>query len=153
PFLRFFPELARPHKLDAKKGLNRYNWDLQLPDAFVVSDATMWGRPSGPVVPPGKYQVRMTVGDYTSTQPLTVVGDPRHPLPADEYAQSYQLARQAWEALSRTHHAIQKIRDVRAQVDALAKHAKEAGVEGIGEPAKALGAKLDAIENKLHQPK
>jgi photosystem II stability/assembly factor-like uncharacterized protein len=154
PFLRFFPELAKPHKIDAKKGLNRYDWDLQLPDAFVVSDAILWGSSSGPVVPPGKYQVKMTVGDWTSTQPLNVVEDPRRTASPDAYAAQYKLARTAWESLSRTHRAIARIRDVKAQVDAVAKRMKDADMgEGIGDSAKALDAKLDAIETKLHNPK
>ncbi len=154
PFLRFFPELARPHKLEAKKGLNRYDWDLQLPDAYVVSDAVLWGSTDGPRVPPGKYQARITVGDWSSTQPFSVVEDPRHRLPAEEYAEQYRLGKATWEALSRTHHAIQKIRDVRSQVDALAKRLKGAGADpSIGEAAKQLTAKLDDLENALHQPK
>jgi hypothetical protein len=153
-FLRFFPELARPRKLSAKKGLNRYDWNLQLPDAFVVSDAVLWGSTDGPVVSPGKYQVRLTVGDWTSTQPLTVVADPRKKGTAEEYAAQFQVAHQAWDLLSRTHHAIQKLRDVRTQVDALTKRLKDAGMaDGVADAAKALIAKLDAAENALHQPK
>jgi photosystem II stability/assembly factor-like uncharacterized protein len=154
PFLRFFPELAKPHKIDAHRGLNKYVWDLQLPDAFVVQDAVMWGTTEGPVVPPGTYQVRMTMGDSVSTQPLEVRADPRHVGQAPDYAAQYEMATQAWQALSRTHHAIQRIRDVRGQVDAIAKRMKDNGTgDGVGDAAKALDAKLDAIEGKLHQPK
>jgi len=154
PFLRFFPELARPRKIAAQKGLNRYNWDLQLPDAFVVPDAVLWGSPSGPVVPPGKYQVRMTVGDWTSTQPLAVVADPRKTVAPDAFAKQYEVARGAWEALTRTHRAIERVRDVKSQVDALAKRMKDAGMDdGVADAAKALSGKLDTIENALHQPK
>ncbi len=154
PFLRFFPELARPRKLAAKKGLNRYDWNLQLPDAFVVQDAVLWGSTDGPVVPPGRYQVRMTLGEWTSTQPLAVVEDPRRKAPAEDYAAQFALARGAWEMLSRTHHTIQKIRDVRGQVEALARRLQDAGLgEGIADAASQLTGKLDAVENRLHQPK
>jgi hypothetical protein len=106
------------------------------------------------VVAPGKYQVRLTVGDWSSTQPLTVGADPRKKATPEEYAAQFQLARSTWDMLSRTHHAIQKIRDVRTQVEALAKRLKDAGMdEGIADAAKALTGKLDAAENALHQPK
>jgi hypothetical protein len=154
PFLRFFPELAKPHKLEAKKGLNRFDWNLQLADAFVVQDAVLWGTTDGPVVPPGRYQVRMTLGDWTSTQQLAVVADPRREIPAADYAAQFALARDTWELLSRTHRAIQKLREVRTQVDGLAKRLKDAGLgDDIATAAKELTGKLDAIEQKLHQPK
>jgi photosystem II stability/assembly factor-like uncharacterized protein len=157
PFLRFFPELARPRKIAAKQGLNRYDWNLQLPDAFVVSDAILWGTTDGPVVPPGKYQVKLTVGEWSSTQPLEVQPDPRKQIPADAFAAQYRVARTAWEQLSRTHRAIQRLRDVRTQVEGLAKRMKDAGLDGaadgVGDAAKALIAKLDAVEDKLHQKK
>ena len=157
-FLRFFPELARPRKLAAKPGLNRYDWNLQLPDAYVVSDAVLWGSTDGPVVPPGRYQVKLTVGDWSSTQPLEVQQDPRKQFPAEGFAAQYRVARTAWEQLSRSHRAIQRLRDVRTQVEAIAKRMKDAGIlddagEGVGDAAKALIAKLDAVDNKLHQPK
>ncbi|HEV8239213.1 MAG TPA: glycosyl hydrolase [Thermoanaerobaculia bacterium] len=154
PFLRFFPELARPHKIAAKQGLNRYDWDLQLPDAFVVQDAVLWGSTDGPVVPPGKYQVKLTVGDWSSTQPLEVRPDPRKQVAPDAFAAQYRVAKTAWEQLSRTHRAIQRLRDVRTQVEGLSKRMKDAGMgDNVADAAKALNAKLDAIENKLHQPK
>ncbi len=156
-FLRFFPELARPRKIAAKQGLNRYDWNLQLPDAFVVSDAIMWGSTDGPVVPPGKYQVKLTVGEWSSTQPLEVQPDPRKQIPAEAFAAQYRVARTTWEQLSRTHRAIQRLRDVRTQVEGLAKRMKDAGLDGtadgVGDAAKALIAKLDAVEDKLHQKK
>ncbi len=154
PFARFFPELVRPRKLAAEQGLNRYEWDLQLPDAFVVQDAILWGSTDGPTVPPGTYQVKMTVGDWTSTQPLEVRPDPRKQVAPEDFAAQYRVARAAWESLSRTHRAIQKLRDVRTQVEGIAKRMKDAGMgEGVGDAAKALKDKLDAIENVLHQPK
>jgi hypothetical protein len=55
-----------PTRLDKTAGLHRFTCDLRYP-----------GPPAGPVVVPGKYAVRLTVGSWTSTQPLTVIEDPR----------------------------------------------------------------------------
>jgi photosystem II stability/assembly factor-like uncharacterized protein len=154
PLLAFYPGLARPNELPAEKGLNRYDWDLELPDAFVVSDAVLSGIAGGPEVPAGKYQVRLTVGDWMSTQPLTVVDDPRRRARPDEQAALYRAARAAWDALSRTHRAIQRVRDVKEQVAALARRTKEAGLgDGVDEAARNLTAKLESVENRLHQPR
>jgi hypothetical protein len=153
-FARLFPELARPRKLDARKGMNRYVWNLRLPDAFVVPDAVLWGSPSGPLVPPGSYQARLTIGDFTQTQPFAVVDDPRRPASPAAHAETYRLAHEAWESISSAHRAVQRVRDVRGQVDALVTRLKEAGMaEGVEDAAKKLGEQLGAIADRLHQSK
>ncbi len=56
-------------------GLNRFMWDLRYPGSW-VSSANPAG-PNGPLAPPGRYQVRLTAGTVTQTQPLTIVSDVR----------------------------------------------------------------------------
>ena len=128
PWARFLPELARPHKLAAKKGMNRWVWDFRLPDAKIVDDSVLWGSPHGPEVPPGSYQVRMTAGDWSQTWPAEVKADPRLEAPAADYVARYELAKRAWQDLTRTNDVIRDIRDVRTQVkDAAAPGRAEAG--------------------------
>jgi hypothetical protein len=106
------------------------------------------------VVPPGKYQVKLSVGEWSSTQPLEVLPDPRKQIAPEDFAAQYRVARTAWEQLSRTHRAIQRLRDVRTQVEGIAKRMKDAGMgDNVADASKALIAKLEAVENKLHQPK
>jgi photosystem II stability/assembly factor-like uncharacterized protein len=50
-------------RLSNKAGTNRFAWDLRVD--------------GGPMVAPGKYQVRMTAGAWTQTAPLVVRIDPR----------------------------------------------------------------------------
>ncbi|HSB60849.1 MAG TPA: glycosyl hydrolase, partial [Vicinamibacteria bacterium] len=66
-FRQLFPELFEPRKLKARKGLNRFVWDLRLGDAQVAEKAILWGSGAGPKVAPGKYEARLTVADATST--------------------------------------------------------------------------------------
>jgi hypothetical protein len=47
-------------------------WDLRT-----ATPPTQGGRAGGPLVVPGKYQVRFTAGDVVETQPLEVRLDPR----------------------------------------------------------------------------
>jgi hypothetical protein len=65
-------------KIPASAGMNRLVWDLrmsdpvQIPGAFYSDQA-----PRGPIVAPGQFQVKLTVGGASQTVPLTVVIDPR----------------------------------------------------------------------------
>ncbi len=68
PWLKYFPEMAKPPLLDHRQGANRFVWDLTLADAGLVDTAVLWGSPGGPMVPPGTYQVRLTVGEWTDTE-------------------------------------------------------------------------------------
>jgi photosystem II stability/assembly factor-like uncharacterized protein len=64
-----------PTRLEKTAGMHRFIWDLRYPGPW-ISDARPEG-PNGPMAVPGKYAVRLTSGSWTSTQPLTVVEDPR----------------------------------------------------------------------------
>ena len=61
--------------LDAKPGMHRFTWDLRYPGPWV--SASRPEGPNGPAAVPGKYQVRLTAGSYTATQPFTLIEDPR----------------------------------------------------------------------------
>jgi hypothetical protein len=64
-----------PTRLDKTAGMHRFTWDLRYPGPW-INNARPEG-PNGPVAVPGKYAVRLTVGSWTSTQPLTIIEDPR----------------------------------------------------------------------------
>jgi photosystem II stability/assembly factor-like uncharacterized protein len=88
-------------RLAKGKGLHRFVWDLRYPGPW-HSNPERSGR-RGPMVPPGTYQARLTVGATTQTVPIEVRMDPRvtkeHILVADVRAQS-ELALKARDALS-----------------------------------------------------
>jgi len=62
-------------RLDKSAGEHRVTWDLRYPGPW--QSATRPEGPNGPEAVPGKYSVRLTVGAWTSTQPLTMIEDPR----------------------------------------------------------------------------
>jgi photosystem II stability/assembly factor-like uncharacterized protein len=64
-----------PTRLDKTAGMHRFTWDLRYPGPW-LTNARPEG-PNGPVAAPGKYAVRLTVGTWTATQPLTLIEDPR----------------------------------------------------------------------------
>ncbi len=64
-----------PTRLDKTAGMHRFTWDLHYPGPW--QSAARPEGPNGPVAVPGKYTLRLTAGSVTSTQPLTVVEDPR----------------------------------------------------------------------------
>jgi hypothetical protein len=61
--------------LEAKPGMHRFTWDLRYPGPW--QSAQRPEGPNGPSAVPGKYQVRLTAGSFTATQPFTLIEDPR----------------------------------------------------------------------------
>ncbi len=79
--------MVAPEPLSAAAGMHRWVWDLRgMPPAGGVGRGARgggggggggFGRGGGPSAQPGTYTVKMTVGEKTYTQPLTVKPDPR----------------------------------------------------------------------------
>ena len=154
PWRRFFPEAAGSRKLAAETGLNRYVWNLRRHDAELVEDAVLWGMASGPIVPPGSYQARLTLGDWSQTVDIQLVKDPRIDVSQADLVAQYELATEIWETLSASHQALGKIRDMRSQVEVLTERLEKAGYgDGIAEISETIGEQLTSIEEKIYQTK
>jgi photosystem II stability/assembly factor-like uncharacterized protein len=145
---KLFPEFFEPPLLDARPGANRWVWNLRLADAELLSDAVLWGSASGPRVPPGSYQARLTVGDWSDTVGFEVVSDPRQDLDPRAIVERYELAKDIWRELTRSHSLIEKIHSVREQVDDLSSRVDDEVAASI---ADEITGSLDNIEERLRQ--
>ena len=101
--------LPRPVILPADTGLNRFVWDLRYPrppvQSYEYSISAIPGAgtvadPEGPLVVPGTYRVRLTVGGVTQTQPLRIVLDPRVHVAPTVLATQLVVAKQIWNAMA-----------------------------------------------------
>jgi len=142
-----------PSRVSAETELNRFVWDLRYPDAVRFPGMILWaGETRGPLVVPGAYQVKLTVGGKSLTESFEVKKDPRIETTPAEFAKQFDLLLKIRDKLSETHNAIIQIRDVRKQVDEIAGRVKDQPNSGsVIEAAKALSAKLTAIEEELYQ--
>ena len=146
---KLFPEFFDPPLVDAEPGGNRWVWNLRLPDATIYNKAVLWGSAAGPRVPPGQYQVRMTVGEWSNTATFDVVADPRQNLDPAALQAQYELAREIWLDLSRSHEMVEMIASVRAQIEGWTSRVED---EETTEAANTIVASLDAIEGRIRQP-
>ena len=63
------------NKLETKKGINRFEWDLRQKGAWSSNKRRSFK--NGPMVAPGSYIAKLTVGDKTMEQPFEILIDPR----------------------------------------------------------------------------
>jgi len=139
-----------PARVNASAGMNRFVWNLRYPDATSFPGMILWaGSLTGPRVPPGTYTVRLTVDGKQQTQTFEVKKDPRLTTTPEEYTKQVTLALQIRDKLSDTNEGVIRIREVRKQLDEYARRDDKR----VADAAKALSAKLTAVEEELYQTK
>ncbi|MBA2519165.1 MAG: glycosyl hydrolase [Chloroflexia bacterium] len=147
--------IAKERRVPAKAGWNRFVWDLRYAPATKIEgkDPPAEETIAGPIVAPGEYEVTLKVGDVERRRTFSVVKPANRPASqADLEAQEDLLVR-VHRQVDRTVIAINRMRDVREQLDGWAKRTKSRdGAESIAEAAEALRDKVLEIEKTLLVP-
>jgi len=141
--------------LPAKKGLNRYIWNLRYPDATRVPGAVIWGGSmAGPHIVPGTYTAILSVGEKTVSRPFEVIPDPRYKVSQEALKKQFDFLMKVHKKLDETDKAILKIRKVKGQISGYLSRLKGYDkLDTLNAVAKPLLRKLTIIENRLMQTK
>jgi photosystem II stability/assembly factor-like uncharacterized protein len=135
--------LAPAQLLPKTPGLHRFVWDLRYPDPdqllytyygihvpyfeYTLADHaiphnTPWHEPQGPMVVPGRYEVRLTAGGQTYRQPITVKLDPRLNYSAQEMQRQLDLGQKVAGGMGATYEGYNQVAQLRAELaDRIAK--------------------------------
>lgn len=141
---------------EAEPGMNLFVWNLRHEDAVRVPGAVGWPRmPSGPRVPPGEYEVVLTVDGSEMRESFTVLPDPRYGTPQSAYDAQYAMLMDIHESLNDAHTAVNNIRAARKQINAVMANAKTAKTdsEELDQLAKSIKSNLKEIEETIIQTK
>ncbi len=84
--------------------------------------------PLGPWVMPGQYVVRLTVGDKSFDQPLTVKMDPRVKTPLQGLTSQFELSMQCYEGAKQARATLSQLRSLRTQIEDLLQKTKDAAL-------------------------
>ncbi len=145
---------APPHvKLPAKAGMNRFAWDLRNEPLPRVPGVMPNGSLAGYLVAPGTYQVKLTAGGRTLTQPLSVVPDPRLTLTAADFTPQQQLLATVSSRVAEVAKAVSRMRDVRDQVGKVRDRLTDAKHKDLADRGKALADRITKWEEQVVQPK
>src|SRR5205807_6058233 len=118
--------------IPAKAGLNLFTWDLRYELPMKIPRAVYdGGEPIAPLVLPGTYQVRLTVGGKGQTASFEVKMDPRVRTSAEDLRKQFDLLLKLRDRQDEMNKAIIAIRDLRGQLQALEKRL------GSSSPAKS----------------
>src|SRR6185295_8892457 len=138
-------------------GANRFVWNMRYQESRKVKrGSTIEAGAPGPLAPPGAYQVRLSIGDQTYTQPFELRKDPRTPAGQADLEAQFALLLQIRDKFSATAGAINQIRHLRRQAREWARRIAtrpedQSRWSAVTEAANALRDQLIAIEEELIQ--
>jgi photosystem II stability/assembly factor-like uncharacterized protein len=138
-------------------GANRFVWDLRYEPPTALEEG---GKPSRrlqqmdnnipPKAAPGEYQVELKVGDEVLTESFTLLKDPRISASNEELVSQFELKLAIRDRVSELNAGLNRLRRIRAQIEATEERAKVGGGnEELEQAAKALKDELTAIEKNL----
>jgi hypothetical protein len=145
--ISFASESETLPRVPAAAGANRFVWDLRYAGPVKLDDDGELSVNLPPKAVPGDYQVRLTVGGWSQTQPLTILPDPRLPWTQQDLEAQRDLKLAIRDKVSEIHTAANRIRRIETQIEALA--GDDGASDDVRDQGMALAEKLTEIEGKL----
>jgi hypothetical protein len=138
-----------------RKGVNTFQWNLRYPDASSFPGMILWAAGvTGPLVPPGTYKVRMTVGGTpVATETFKVLPDPRVKATLAEWQEQSRVALQIRDRFSEANDAVKEIRRVKAELADRQAKMPEAQKSAYAAMQAAFDKGLSEVEDSLYQTK
>jgi len=141
--------LAHPEPPSKAPGMHRFVWNLRYADPRAMHPQSPYNYPiaaivgatplppQGPLVLPGKYEVRLKVGGQVLRQALEVKMDPRVIVARNELESSLELQLKISGLFEKNFDGYRQAKQLRGRLAELMKHPKE-------DPAAAAASTLDA---------
>jgi len=146
----------RPIELEfpsTDKGLNRWTWDTRRESVKCVENVALFAGFKGPVVAPGNYSIRVSIGGDSQTVPVTLTLDPRITASDEEIHQWSARVDEVAALLSNILISLDNLRKSGRQIEALmADYPDAIELQQMGSTTIELIKAWDAqINQVLHQ--
>ncbi len=150
---RFSTKNKKKDKLEVKKGMNQFVWDMTYDGAERLEGMILWGASlDGPTAIPGTYKVSLKVNDQDLSQPFTILADPRAESTLADMQRQFDFIKDVNKTMDNAHKSIKKIRKVRDQLTAFETQYKgNDSVKDLLEKTKSLKEEFTKIEEALYQ--
>ncbi|WP_289043608.1 glycosyl hydrolase [uncultured Olleya sp.] len=142
-------------KLEVKKGLNQFVWNMTYKGAEKLDGMILWWASlEGPKATPGTYKVTLNVNGVSTSQPFTIVANPNAESTQKDMDQQFLFIKEVNKTIDNAHQAIKSMRKVSQQLSAFEKQYKDdKNLKDLLDKAKALKEKFTKIEEALYQTK
>jgi photosystem II stability/assembly factor-like uncharacterized protein len=149
-----FSRAPRPLRVPNKAGMNNFGWNMRYPDAARFDGMIMWaGSVTGPMAPPGTYNVRMTAGSTVQTYPFRIKKDPRSDASDADLLAQFRLLLSIRDRTTDANMGVRTVRNMRWQVaDRAPKLTGQPSIE-FQSLANEMIAELTGAEQEVYQTK
>ena len=140
--------------MPVRAGVNRFVWDLRYPGATRLrGNKTGEEAERGPLVLPGIFQVRLTVGERTLTESFEVVNDPRSPASLEDLREQLDCLLAIRDRISAAYAGVRRIRETTGEIERWrTRLARHGGHNAALEAGRALCEALAEVESALILP-
>ena len=129
------------------KGLHTYIWNLRYPGATEFEGMIIWSaRPQlGPIAPPGKYIIEMTINNEKYETSVDLIKDPRIHVSDDDINVQFNFAMEIRNQTDLANRSVIEIRNMKVHLDSIISKKSSNRSAKI----KMLISKLEIIESSL----
>jgi len=153
--IKTFSNKDKKNNLKVKKGTNQFVWNLSYDGAERIPGMILWWASlNGPRAIPGDYKVTLNVNGESSSQPFTVLADPRAESTLADMKQQFEFIKDVNATMDQAHKSIKKIRKINEKLSAFeAQYKGDESVKDLLDKAKELKDQFSEIEKALYQTK
>ena len=145
---------SKPQVLPAKKGYNRFTWNLGTEALPAIDKVFVLGGLNGYTAGPGIYTLRMTLEDAVSETKATVLPNPSIDATTQDYKEQQTMLATIAATLKEMHTSVNSLRSAKSQIAAYATLLKDNNsADELIEDGKALSKRITTWEDNLIQSK
>jgi photosystem II stability/assembly factor-like uncharacterized protein len=112
---------SKPQILPSKKGVNRFTWDFRRAPLPSIHKVFIFGGLAGSSVAPGKYTLRMTLGDVISETEVTILPNPKVLSSAEDFVAQQKMLVSIENTVKEMHESVNQMRSAKTQLSHYAK--------------------------------
>lgn len=145
---------SKPQVLPAKKGYNRFTWNLRSESLPAIDKVFVFGGLNGYAVGPGTYTLRLTLKDIVSETKATVLPNPAIEATVKDYEEQQILLSTIARTLKDMHESVNSMRSAKSQLKGYSVLLKEnEKAKELIKEGKALSKRITSWEDNLIQSK
>ena len=145
---------SKPQILPSKEGVNRFTWDFRRAPLPSIHKVFIFGGLAGSRVAPGKYTLRMTLGDVVSETEATILPNPKVLSSAEDFVAQQKMLVSIENTVKEMHESVNQMRSAKTQLSHYAKLLKDSkNADSLLEKGKELTKRINSWEENLIQAK
>lgn len=139
-----------PQVIPAKKGLNRFNWDMRLENIPGVPNTFINGSYRGRLVAPGDYTLVLQTPTDSQSVSISIIADKRVAASLADYALQDQMISVIDSTVTDMHQSVSRMKQVKKQLEDHASLLKgKAGTDSLLKLGTGLLKEINQWEEKL----